>query len=399
MTPTTQVRMTRPVPVGASTVQPQWLGKPAVWLGATSAFGLSLPDALPTAAQMYGPRGVWLDNQRLIVCDSGNHRVLIWSSIPQKDQTPADVVLGQPDFFSEGPRAAVEAGPAAECGMHLPTGLIVAEGKLLVADAWHHRVLVWNEVPTGSHQPPDYCIGQSSLSEYSPNRGQSPSLANLNWPYGLAYVRGQLWVADTGNRRVLVWNNLPECDRPADFVLGQGSATARDENRGGDPSGNSFRWAHDIAGDERAIFVADAGNHRVLGWAGPLTEDRPADFVLGQLNFSSVSEWPYAQSNAQGLRFPYAIDLCQDVLAVADTANNRVLFWRLPLEKPIGAAAFDVIGQVDFNSSGENGWQSVTHRTLCWPYGISFRSGWLAVADSGNNRVMLWDCRRMFENV
>ncbi len=146
-----------------------------------------------------GDADVWaarrvLDSERLIVCDSGNHRVLIWSRIPQVDQTPADIVLGQPDFFSEGPRAAVQAGPSPECGLHLPTGLIIAEGKLLVADAWHHRLLVWNEVPRRSHQPPDYCIGQSSLAEHLPNRGEGPSLANMNWPYGLAYVRGQLFV-------------------------------------------------------------------------------------------------------------------------------------------------------------------------------------------------------------
>ncbi len=42
-----------------------------------------------------------------------------------------------------------------------------------------------------------------------------------------------------------------------------------------------------------------------------------------------------------------------------------------------------MIGQVDFSSNGENGWQSVTHQTLCWPYGISFYDGYLAVADSG----------------
>ncbi len=102
---------------------------------------------------------------------------------------------------------------------------------------------------------------------------------------------------------------------------------------------HSFRWAHDVAGDERFLWVADAGNHRVLGWSGVVTDDRPADFVLGQADFSTTTEWPYAQQNAQGLRFPYAIALWQDVLAVADTANNRVLFWRLPVQQPAGSAA------------------------------------------------------------
>ncbi len=77
--------------------------RPKVWLGAKSPGGLALPDAQPTPTQMYAPRGVWIDRERLIVCDSGNHRVLIWNEIPKRDGTPADVVLGQKDFYTEGP--------------------------------------------------------------------------------------------------------------------------------------------------------------------------------------------------------------------------------------------------------------------------------------------------------
>ena len=46
--------------------------KPLVWLGAPSAGGLALPDASPTTRNLYAPRGVWLDERRLIVADSGN---------------------------------------------------------------------------------------------------------------------------------------------------------------------------------------------------------------------------------------------------------------------------------------------------------------------------------------
>ena len=68
--------------------------------------GLVLPSAQPTASQMYAPRGVWTDGERVVVADTGNHRVLIWHSMPSADGAPADVVIGQPDFSSEGPAAA-----------------------------------------------------------------------------------------------------------------------------------------------------------------------------------------------------------------------------------------------------------------------------------------------------
>jgi len=383
----------RSAPAGAASLAlPKRLATPLCWLGAKSPFGLALPDARPSASTLYAPRGVWLDDERLIVCDSGNHRIMIWNSIPTEDQQPADVVLSQPSFFSEGPAAG---GRGPDNGVHLPTGVVVAEGRLLVADAWHHRILVWKSVPDRSDTPPDYAIGQGSLSDCEPNRGGKPSLATLYWPYGIAWIQGRLYVADTGNRRIVFWSGIPELDRPAEGWMGQDDPQAAEENRGGPVAANSFRWPHDLAGIGDQLFVVDAGNHRVLGWDHPQRCNAGADCVLGQPDFTTAFELPYDGQGPHRLRFPYAVSSWEDVLAVADTANNRVLFWRVPFERPAFASAFDVIGQEDFAANGENRWNAVEKNTLCWPYGICFHRGMLAVADSGNNRVMLWDCRPM----
>ena len=77
----------------------------------------------------------------------------------------------------------------------------------------------------------------------------------------------------------------------------------------------------------------------------------------------------------------------------------RILFWQIPPGETCGAAALDVVGQSGFAGSGENRWESVSANTLCWPYGICFHQGKLAIADSGNNRVMLWDCRAIIESM
>ncbi len=366
------------------------LAVPKVWLGAKSSGGLALPDAHPTPSQMYAPRGVWLDSERLIVIDSGNHRILIWHGIPTSDGQAADVVLGQPDMYSEGPACGRQDYPN---GLHLPTGVLVAEEKLLVADAWHHRVLIWNRVPTESNVPPDYAIGQEDLDQVRPNRGGKPSRRTLYWPYGIAYIDGRLYVADTGNRRVLGWKGIPATNEDAFLVLGQPDAESNDENRGGAISASSFRWPHAITGDAQRLWIADAGNHRVLGWNHHPCKDVPAEIVLGQASMADANEWPYDVQGERRLRFPYGIASQGNVLAVADTANNRVLFWKLPLECTEFAPACDVIGQVDFAKFGENHWKSVDYDSLCWPYGVSLWQGMLAVADSGNNRVMLWDCQ------
>lgn len=364
--------------------------KPTVWLGAKSPFGIALPSATPTASQLYAPRGVFLNDNYLVAADSGNHRVLIWKGIPEEDGTPADVVLGQLDFETEGANAN---GKSVERGLHLPTGVRIIEGKLFVADSWHHRILVWNEIPTQNFQKPDYVIGQKNLTEVTENRGQPKCSADsLYWCYGFNYINGIFYIADTGNRRVLGFRGIPEQNQPADFVIGQDDFETNLENRGLDQKvdGKSFRWVHDIAGNEEMIYFADAGNHRVLGWNGTLDSDRNAEIVLGQENFEKNGEFPYIKQGASRLRFPYSLSVDKSVIAVADTANNRVLFWKNLPENGCYQTADFVVGQPNFDENGENHWKMVDRDTLCWVYGIHLYNNKLAIADSGNNRVMIW---------
>jgi hypothetical protein len=112
--------------------------------------------------------------------------------------------------------------------------------------------------------------------------------------------------------------------------------------------------------------------------------------VLGQEGFTTGTEWPYSPQTATAFRFPYAIDMDGDTMAVADTANNRILLWdTIPSDSTVPADR--VLGQPDFASNGENRWDLVTDDTFCWPYGIRLHNNRLAVADSGNNRVTIWN--------
>ena len=171
---------------------------PEAWLGATAPGGLALPSAMPAADTMYAPRGVWFDDERMIAADSGNHRVLLWNRVPDRDHVPADVVLGQPDMASEGPKL-----------LHLPTGVAIIDGRLVVADAWHHRLLVWHDVPTVDDTPPDVVIGQADLGGTDPNRGEEAARRDgFYWPYAFGCAGKRFFVADTGNRRVVGWWSL-----------------------------------------------------------------------------------------------------------------------------------------------------------------------------------------------
>ncbi len=362
--------------------------KPLRWIGGESPFGLALPDASPTPSTMYAPRGVCLTEDALIVADTGNHRILIWHDPVPDDHADADVVLGQPDMTSEGPGL-----------FFLPTGLAVIDGRLVVADAWHHRILVFDDVPTRSGATPSVVLGQDpAVGLDGVDEGCGP--ARLYWPFGIGVVGETFFVTDTGNRRVLGWSGgLPEPGQPADLLLGQPDFEARGENRDGPTRADSLRWPHAITSvsgsDGDVVLVADAGNHRVLGWRGDLDE-RPADVVIGQPDFEVAFESPYRPQDATTYRFPYAIaSTPSGALFVADTSNNRVGVIDAAaerfVEQPMGAGFDRVLGQPDLSSNGENRWDRVEADSLCWPYGLSSCGDRLAVADSGNNRVVLWE--------
>ncbi len=74
---------------------------------------------------------------------------------------------------------------------------------------------------------------------------------------------------------------------------------------------------------------------------------------------------------------------------MADTANNRILLWDGPPAGPADGAD-GVLGQLTFSGNGENRWDAITDDSLCWPYGLTANGDHLAIADSGNNRVVIW---------
>ena len=356
---------------------------------------IAIPIA-PTPTTMFGPRAACLlaPTGPLWVADTGHHRLLGWQNLPTKDHQPADWIIGQPDFFHEGQNAKRTPGKST---FSVPTGICKCCNGLAVADAWNHRILIWYNIPTDSHIPADLVLGQNNFLDNEPNRGnQQPTANTLHWPYGIFYYQGQLFVADTGNRRLLIWNQLPtENGQPADIVLGQPDMISRNENAGDSPTAASMRWCHDITMWDDNLVVTDAGNNRVMIWEGiPTANNAPCEVVLGQKNFNFVElNQGFYLPNASSLSMPYGVDIWGDYLIVADTANSRLVGWKkresiLLLQ---GADADFVIGQDNFTNKSENrNFGLPTRQSLNWCYGVKVCGENAVVADSGNNRVLIW---------
>ena len=368
-----------------------------VILGISPAQGELAIPVEPTATTLFGPRGACLVSETgaLWVSDTGHHRLLGWRNRPQQDGQPADWVIGQPNFNSEGQNA--KKTPVAAT-LSVPTGVGVCGSGLAVADAWNHRVLIWKSLPEDSNVPADLVLGQADFTDNESNRGSLDADANtLHWPYGVLYHQGRLFVTDTGNRRVLIWNELPqENGQPADVVLGQPDMVSRNENGGGSPTASSMRWPHSITFWQDNLVLIDAGNNRAMIWEGIPTENNtPCAVVLGQKNLASVemNQGVYCPTPSS-LSLPYGVATWGDWLLVADTANSRLLGWKKPLSilSLQGADADGITGQRDFQSKGENRDFGLAMRdTFCWPYGIQICGNTAVIADAGNNRVLLWD--------
>jgi len=333
------------------------------------------------------PRGVWVKNKMLFVADTGQNRVFIWRKVPSSLFQEPDVVLGQNLQTDTGRNAsgAVSAG-----SLQYPSGLWSDGQRLIVADAWNHRVLIWNELPTQNGQPADVVLGQPNFESNQPNvKGinTSPTAQSLYWCYGVCSDGKALWIADTGNRRVLYFNEIPtESFAPADKVIGQPSFTERDYNP------QHAVWAYSVKVSERGqLAITDTQYYRVLIWENwENAFSKPADVIIGQSDFSQNGQNQFGLfPKANTLNWCYDTCFYKDGIFVADTGNSRVL-WFENLPKENNASADSLIGQKDFVTGSEN-LETIftTENTLYWAFSISVEENLLAIADTGNHRIML----------
>src|SRR4030081_860163 len=93
------------------------------------------------------------------------------------------------------------------------------------ADTNHNRVLIWNRIPTTNNAPADIVVGQPDFNTFLVP-GNTPSAKSMRGPQGVWIQNGKLYVADTQNNRVLIFNKIPTANAAAaDVVLGQADLT------------------------------------------------------------------------------------------------------------------------------------------------------------------------------
>lgn len=340
---------------------------------------------------LLAPRGVHLAKGRLFVSDTGQNRVFIWNELPTEAYKTPSIVLGQTDKTDTERNAG---GKVSASSLMYPSGLWSDGQQLIVSDAWNHRVLIWNSLPTEDGQAADVVIGQKDFTGNEPNIngvGSPPSARSLNWPYGVTSDGERLFVADTGNRRVLVYNQIPrENYAAADAVIGKDGFEDRDYDH------TQPIWPYSVKlGPNGELAIADTQYYRVLlfsHWSQALHQrPRPQEpTIIGQTTIDDNGQNQY-----RWFPEPFTLNWCYDTcfhkqgLFVADTGNSRVLhFNELPTmnNKP----ADGLLGQATFNVGIENRNSiKATPESMYWPFHLDIEGLVMAVADTGNHRVVL----------
>ncbi|MFO0585578.1 MAG: hypothetical protein U0229_25120 [Anaeromyxobacter sp.] len=250
-----------PANAGTGAAAPVVVGWPDL---ATPAHGCA-------ADRLESPSRAFLAGGKLFVADRGNHRVLVWNTVPTASGAPADRVLGQVSKTTCAPndaRGSGALGPRGELGLREPADVWSDGARVAVADRANNRVLVWKSFPPLDGIPADLVLGQADFT----TARDAATATGLSGPSGVTSDGTMLAVADTGHNRVLLWKAFPTASAaPADLVLGQSDLRLAAENddaqtgvAGTAPTARTLAQPGGVTFAGSDLLVSDTYNRRVL---------------------------------------------------------------------------------------------------------------------------------------
>lgn len=325
---------------------------------------------------------------QLWVADTNNNRMLLYQTPPTNGE-PAVVVIGQPIF---GPTECNSGGlsGATLCG---PLGAALdASGNLWVADTGNNRVLEFT-FPFRIGQRAALVIGQLSFAASGPC---TPSRTSICGPRYLAFDhQGDLWVSDEKGNRVLEFQPPFTMGMPATLVLGQLNFTSSVCGNA-PPTALGMCFPSGLAFDSKGnLFVSDVNNSRVMMFSPPFSIGMPATLAIGQTNLLRNDLLPPSQSS---LSSPSGLSVdASDNLYVADSGNSRIMIFPPPTSS--GEKASAVLGNNNFTMINPDqcgpppggGGTAIDGGTICHPLDVKVDNAGNVVVPDQNNRTLIFE--------
>ena len=296
------------------------------------------------------PRGLYaLNNSSLFVADTNNSRMMIFDVTSISDGENAVDGFGQLDSdgnmdFSTSTTPSFYIYTFDEAH---DIAIDTLNHRLFVADPEHSRVLVFDLNSSNDlvDEMPDYVLGQADFIATSANFTQS----GLSAPHSVAFdgTTNRLFVTDTSNSRIIVYDvatvttgeNAINVLGAPDFVT-PGFGPAQDAL-------TTPELGIAIDEDTQLLYVADTGDHRVMIFnVASITDGEPAVYQLGQTDFDSQD----LEVDQASLISPTGIALDEegDRLFVIDNDSRIMVFDISTIVS--GENAINVLGATDFTT-------------------------------------------------
>lgn len=175
--------------------------------------------------QFNWPSSVSVADGKIVVADTENDRILIWTSFPTQNAQPADLVLDLP---------TIARGLAADNNFEWSWGVWTDGTKLAVAATQGSRVLLWDAFPTRNSQLPDVALsaqGKFGTPRGITSNGQYLIVGDHNAKVSIPRPGGGGTPGE--GSATFVWKSWPtQADQPYDFVLdGWRSGSFLSDNR------------------------------------------------------------------------------------------------------------------------------------------------------------------------
>jgi sugar lactone lactonase YvrE len=293
--------------------------------------------------------------ENLVIADPSNHQIYFVS--PESGDLQPLAGTGLPGFSGDG-------GPAQLARLNVPVGVAVdQEGNVFVADSGNHRIRRI-AVDTGIITT----VAGTGTAGFSGEGGPAVS-ARLSSPRSLAFAPdGSLLVADTGNHRVR------RISPDATITTLAGTGTAGYGGDGGPGLAAQLNAPAGVAvGSDSAVFISDSLNHRVRRVIGDSIQTVAGTGLAG----FSGDQGPAV---AADLNSPLGLVLdASGHLLIADVENNRVR----ELDIQSGIIRSVVGSDLDYSGDGS----AAVFAVLAEPRGMAVQGDTLFVAEAGGHRV------------